>query len=366
MTIGRHDIGPDHPVYIVAELSGNHGGELARALEIVDAAAAAGADAVKVQTYTADSLTLDVDAPPFVVEGGTAWDTRTLHDVYADAAMPWEWQPVLAARARELGLDCFSSPFDDAAVAFLEALDVPAYKIASFELVDIPLIERVARTGKPVIISAGMADRAEIEAAVDAVRRAGGEQVVVLKCTSSYPAPPESMNLRSIPAWADAFGVPVGLSDHSLDVAVPVAAVALGACVVEKHLTLRRSDGGPDAKLPWSRTSSRRWSPQCARPSARSDRWCGKPTTPIVRCVATGARCSQWPTLPRASRSLPRTYGRSVLPTGSHPRACPTCSGAGRTARSRHAAQRRPRRLNRPVCRSLQPTSFASASTTVS
>ena len=249
VTIGRHEIGPGHPVYIVAELSGNHGGELARALEIVDAAAAAGADAVKVQTYTADSLTLDVDAPPFVVEGGTAWDTRTLHDVYADAAMPWEWQPVLAARARELGLDCFSSPFDDAAVTFLEELDVPAYKIASFELVDIPLIERVARTGKPVILSAGMADRSEIEAALAAVRRAGGEQVVVLKCTSSYPAPPESMNLRSIPAWTDAFGVPVGLSDHSLDIAVPVAAVALGACVVEKHLTLRRSDGGPDASF---------------------------------------------------------------------------------------------------------------------
>ncbi len=249
VTIGGHDIGRGHPVYIVAELSGNHGGELARALEIVDAAAAAGADAVKVQTYTADSLTLDVDAPPFVVEGGTAWDTRTLHDVYADAAMPWEWQPALMARARELGLDCFSSPFDDAAVAFLDELDVPAYKIASFELVDIPLIERVAGTGKPVIISAGMADRSEIEAAVDAVRRVGGEQVVVLKCTSSYPAPSESMNLRSIPAWADAFGVPVGLSDHSLEVAVPVAAVALGACVVEKHLTLRRSDGGPDASF---------------------------------------------------------------------------------------------------------------------
>jgi pseudaminic acid synthase len=156
---------------------------------------------------------------------------------------------VLAARARELGLDCFSSPFDDAAVTFLEELDVPAYKIASFELVDIPLIERVARTGKPVILSAGMADRSEIEAALAAVRRAGGEQVVVLKCTSSYPAPPESMNLRSIPAWTDAFGVPVGLSDHSLDIAVPVAAVALGACVVEKHLTLRRSDGGPDASF---------------------------------------------------------------------------------------------------------------------
>ncbi len=245
--IAGREIGPDRPVYVVAELSGNHGGQLARALEIVEAAAEAGADAVKVQTYTADSLTLDIDAPPFVVDGGTAWDSRTLHDVYADAAMPWEWQPAIFDRARELGLDCFSSPFDADAVAFLEGIGVPAYKIASFELVDLPLIERVARTGKPVILSAGMAGRSEIEAALAAIDRAGGDEVVVLKCTSSYPAPPESMNLRSIPAWSDAFGVPVGLSDHSLDVAVPIAAVALGACLIEKHLTMRRSDGGPDA-----------------------------------------------------------------------------------------------------------------------
>ena len=247
LIIGDRRIAPGRPTYIIAELSANHGHSFEQAVRLVHAAKQAGADAVKLQTYTADTLTLRSDRPEFRVVGGTLWDGRTLHDLYGEAYTPWEWQPKLKAVADELGIDLFSTPFDPTAVDFLEGMGVPAYKVASFELVDLPLIEKIARTGKPIIMSTGMATLAEIAEAVDVVRRAGSGQLALLKCNSAYPAPPEEMNLRTIPHLAEAFGVPVGLSDHTLGIAVPVAAVALGACIIEKHFTLSRAEPGPDS-----------------------------------------------------------------------------------------------------------------------
>ena len=245
--INGRRIGPGLPAYVVAELSANHNQDFGQAAKIIEAAKQAGADAVKLQTYTADTLTIASDSEYFRVGGGTLWDGRTLHDLYSEAYTPWEWQPKLKSDADRLGLDLFSTPFDPTAVAFLEEMGVPAHKIASFEIVDLPLIEEVARTGKPVIMSTGMATLGEIEEAVAAARRAGAAQLALLKCTSAYPARPESMNLRSIRHLAEAFGVPVGLSDHTMGVAVPVAAVTLGACIIEKHFTLSRSTPGPDS-----------------------------------------------------------------------------------------------------------------------
>lgn len=245
--IAGRNIGPGRPVYIVAELSANHLGSFERAVRLVEEAHRAGADAVKLQTYTADTLTLDSDRPCFRIEGGSAWDGRTLHDLYSEAAMPWEWQPRLKEMADGLGIDLFSTPFDPSAVDFLLDMDVPAFKVASFELVDLPLLSRVAATGRPLVLSTGMATAEEIDEAVAAVAAAGGEELVLLKCTSAYPAEPETMHLRTIPDLANRFAVPVGLSDHSMDAAVPVAAVALGACFLEKHLTLSRSEPGPDS-----------------------------------------------------------------------------------------------------------------------
>ena len=247
MTIGKRRIGPDEPVYLIAELSANHGQSFEQAVRLVKAAQRAGADAVKLQTYTPDSLTIRSDRPEFLVGGGTPWDGRTLYDLYREAYTPWEWQPKLKALADELGLDLFSTPFDPTAVDFLEQMNVPAYKVASFELVDLPLIERIARTGKPMIMSTGMANLAEIADAVHVARQAGAASIALLKCTSAYPAAPEDMNLRTIPHLAEAFGVPTGLSDHTLGIAVPLAAVALGACIIEKHLTMSRSEPGPDS-----------------------------------------------------------------------------------------------------------------------
>jgi pseudaminic acid synthase len=247
LTINGRTIGPGRPMYVVAELSANHGGDFARALALVEAAHEAGADAVKLQTYTADTLTLDSDHPAFRVGGGTLWDGRRLYDLYAEAHTPWEWQPKLKARADELGIDLFSSPFDATAVDFLEKMGVPAHKIASFEIVDLDLIRRAAATGKPVILSTGMASLDEIGEAVHTARAGGGGGVALLKCTSAYPAPFDEMNLRAIPRLAEMFDVPVGLSDHTLGLAVPVAAVALGACILEKHLTLSRKVPGPDS-----------------------------------------------------------------------------------------------------------------------
>ncbi len=239
-------IGPGSPCYVIAEMSGNHNQDFGRAVRLMEEAARAGVDAVKLQTYTADTITLDCDAEPFVIKG-TIWEGRRLHELYREAHTPWEWQPKLKAVADGLGIHCFSSPFDATAVDFLEAMDVPAYKVASFELVDLPLIRRIAATGKPVIMSTGMASLAEIDEAVRAFRDAGGRELALLKCTSAYPAPADEANLRTIPNLSECFGVPAGLSDHTPGWALPVAAVALGACVVEKHLTLARSDGGPDA-----------------------------------------------------------------------------------------------------------------------
>jgi len=244
--IAGRPIGDGHPPYIIAELSGNHNGVLDRALALVDAAADAGADAVKLQTYTADTITIDVDRPEFRIQGGL-WDGRSLHELYREASTPWDWHGALFERARARGLHVFSSPFDPTAVAFLETLGVPAYKIASFEINDTPLIRLVGEQGKPVIISTGVASLGEIEAALRAARAGGADGVALLHCVSAYPAAVEDMHLRTIGALAAAFGVPVGLSDHSPGSTVAVTAVALGACIIEKHLTLARADGGPDA-----------------------------------------------------------------------------------------------------------------------
>ena len=245
--IGTRLVGPGAPCYIIAELSANHQQSFDMASQIVRAAKEAGADAVKLQTYTADTLTIDCDNDYFRIGSGSLWEGRNLYSLYQEAYTPWEWQPRLKELANQLGLDCFSTPFDFSAVDFLEQMNVPAHKIASFELVDLPLIRRVALTKKPVIMSTGMADLSEIKEAVRTFREGGGEELVLLKCNSGYPAPPEDMNLRTIPHLAEAFGVPAGLSDHTLGTAVPIAAIALGACVIEKHLTLSRNSPGPDS-----------------------------------------------------------------------------------------------------------------------
>ncbi len=244
--IAGREIGAGQPTYVIAEMSANHGHDYNHAVRILEAAAAAGADAIKLQTYTADTLTIACDNEFFRIRG-TQWDGRSLHDLYREAFTPWEWHAPLKEIAATLGLHFFSTPFDASSVDFLERLDVPAYKIASFELIDVPLLREVARRGKPVIASTGMATFAEIEEAVTTIRGGGATEIALLKCTSGYPARPEEMNLRTIPHLASAFAVPVGLSDHTLGTSVPVAAVALGASIVEKHLTLSRSAGGPDS-----------------------------------------------------------------------------------------------------------------------
>src|SRR5580704_4165794 len=247
MEIGKRRIGPGNPVYCIAEVSANHNQDFAQAIRIIEAAKDAGADAVKLQTYTPDTMTIASNRKEFRIGGGTLWDGRTLHDLYAEAYMPWEWQPRLKKVAGELGMDLLSSAFDSTAVNFLEEMGVPAHKVASFELVDIALIQRMARTGKPLIMSTGMATVEEIEEGLQSAREAGATQIALLKCTSAYPARPDEMNLLTIPEMARRFGVPVGLSDHTMGIAAPVVAVALGACIIEKHLTLSRSTPGPDS-----------------------------------------------------------------------------------------------------------------------
>ena len=236
-------------VFMVAELSANHGGSLEVCLETVRAAARAGADAIKVQTYTADTITLDSDADCFRINHGTLWDGTTLHALYTEAQMPWDWHAPIQAEAERNGLIFFSSPFDFTAVDYLDALGVPIFKIASFEIADIPLIEYAAAKGKPLILSTGIAGLAEIEEAVAACRRAGNDQITLLACTSAYPADPAAANLLTLPLLAQTFGVRVGLSDHTIDDVVAIAAVALGARVVEKHFILDRALGGPDASF---------------------------------------------------------------------------------------------------------------------
>ncbi len=235
--------------FIVAELSGNHNGDIRRALRIIDAAADAGADAIKLQTYTADTITIDSDAPEFVVRKNSAWKGKTLYELYQEASTPWEWHRRLFAHAKKRGLVCFSTPFDVTAVDFLEILRAPLYKVASFEVVDIPLLERIGRTRKPVIMSRGMATIPELELAVRTLRRFGTKDLTLLQCVSAYPAKPEDMHLSTIPDLRKRFKLNVGLSDHTLTNESAVAAVALGATVVEKHLTLRRADGGLDSSF---------------------------------------------------------------------------------------------------------------------
>lgn len=234
-----------HKTYIIAETSANHNGSIERAENIIKAAADAGADTIKLQTYTADTITIPCENECFRIQG-TLWEGRTLHDLYQEAYTPWEWTPRLMACAKDLGLDCFSTPFDTTAVDFLEKCGVTKYKIASFELVDIPLIKKIAQTKKPVLMSTGMGALAEIDEAVRTLRKNGTTDLTLLKCTSSYPAPVEEANLLTIPHMAQAFNCPVGLSDHTMGSAVAVAAVALGATIIEKHFTLARADGGPD------------------------------------------------------------------------------------------------------------------------
>lgn len=246
MNIGNRVIGPGHPTYVIAEMSANHGQKFEQAVAILRAAKDAGADAVKLQTYTPDTITIACDRQEFLIKG-TPWVGRNLHDLYREAYTPWEWQPRLREIALDLGIELFSSPFDASAIEFLEAMQVPAYKLASFELIDIALIRGMARTGKPLIMSTGMATLEEVEEAVLTARDAGAQQIALLKCTSAYPSPPEEMNLRTIPEMSRRFQVPVGLSDHTMGDTIPVAAVALGACIIEKHITLSRSNPGPDS-----------------------------------------------------------------------------------------------------------------------
>ncbi|MEJ7620289.1 MAG: pseudaminic acid synthase [Aquificaceae bacterium] len=245
--IGGRRIGEGEPVFVVAELSANHLQDLDLALKTIEAIKESGADAVKLQTYTPDTITLNVKNEHFMIKEGTLWDGQYLYDLYKKAYTPWEWHEKLFNFARELGLVCFSSPFDKTAVDFLEELGTPAYKVASFEIVDIPLIEYIASKGKPIIISTGIATLSDIEEAINACKRVGNEQIILLKCVSEYPTPYEDANLRTIPNMRETFGVLVGLSDHTLGIAVPIASVALGAVMVEKHFILDRSLGGPDS-----------------------------------------------------------------------------------------------------------------------
>lgn len=238
-------IGRNQPPYIIAEMSANHDGRLETALKIVEAAKAAGADAIKLQTYRPDTITLDCDSAEFRIEGGL-WDGRTLYELYQEAHMPWEWHTPLFERARDLGLTIFSSPFDTTAIDFLEDLGAPAYKIASFEAIDLPLIKYAASTGKPLIISTGIANAEEIEEAIDAARSGGCKELAILHCVSGYPAPASDYNLLTVADMAQRYNLVIGLSDHTLDNATAIAAVALGAAIVEKHFTLDRSGGGPD------------------------------------------------------------------------------------------------------------------------
>ncbi|HVY97966.1 MAG TPA: pseudaminic acid synthase [Dongiaceae bacterium] len=246
ITIAGREIGPDRPPYVIAELSANHNGSLDRAIAIMDAAKAAGADAVKLQTYRADTITIDHDGPEFMLHEGL-WAGRRLYELYEDAAMPWDWHKPLFDHARKIGITVFSSPFDATAIDLLQSLGTPAFKVASLEMADLPLIKRMAATGKPLIMSTGASELSDIADAVAAARAGGCTEIMLLQCTSGYPTPPADSNLKTIANLGETFDCVVGLSDHTMGTAVPVAAVALGACAIEKHFTLRRADGGVDS-----------------------------------------------------------------------------------------------------------------------
>lgn len=245
--IGTRTISETSPVFVVAEMSGNHNQDYGRAIELIHAAGEAGADAVKLQTYTADTMTIDCDDPAFRIHEGTIWDGQTLHQLYSEAYTPWEWQSRLMEEANKLGMECFSAPFDFSSVDFLENLNVPAYKIASYEINDIPLIRKVAKLHKPVILSTGVAYPEDIERAFSTCREEGNEDVILLKCVSAYPTPYEAVNLRVIPTLAKTYDCLTGISDHTMGTIVSAGSVAMGVKMVEKHLTLRRADGGPDS-----------------------------------------------------------------------------------------------------------------------
>jgi pseudaminic acid synthase len=294
--IGRRIIGEGQPVYIVAELSANHKQDFDQAVRMIHAAKNAGVDAIKLQTYTADTITIQSDRECFRIGGGTLWDGRTLYDLYREAYTPWEWQPKLKVLANELEMDLFSSAFDASAVDFLEQMNVPLHKLASPELVDIPLVQKMARTGKPLILSTGMATVEEIEEALNAARAAGAAQLALLRCTSAYPADAEEMNLRSIPDLGERFGLPVGLSDHTPGIAVSVAAVALGAVLIEKHLTISRAAGGPDSAF-----------------SLEPDEF--KSLVEAVRSAEKSLGTVHYGVSPREARTLP--YRRSLFVVGA-------------------------------------------------
>ncbi len=249
VTIAGREIGQGRPAYVIAEISANHNGSVSEALELISQAKACGADAVKIQTYTPDTMTIECDNEYFRIGEGTIWQGKNLHQLYQEAHTPWEWHPALFEHARKTGITLFSTPFDETSVDFLEGLGSPAYKIASFELVHLPLIQRIARTGRPLIMSTGMGSLLEIAEAVGAAREAGCRELALLKCTSAYPAPPTEANLRRIPHMAEAFGVPVGLSDHTMGSVVAVASVCLGGCIIEKHFTRSRAVPGPDTEF---------------------------------------------------------------------------------------------------------------------
>lgn len=248
ISINGRKIGPGYPPYIIGEMSGNHNGDINRAFELLQAAKDAGVDAVKIQTYTADTLTLDHDGDDFLIKTGP-WEGRKLYELYEEAHTPWAWHAALFEKARELGLTLFSTPFDETAVDFLEDLKAPAHKVASFEMMDPVLLRKVAKTGKPLIISTGMSNLQDIEFAIGTVRKAGAKDIVLLHCVSGYPSDPKESNIKTIPHLSETFDVLTGLSDHTHGTAVPVASIALGAHVIEKHYTLRRADGGPDSSF---------------------------------------------------------------------------------------------------------------------
>jgi pseudaminic acid synthase len=266
MKIDGREISTATRPYLIAEMSGNHNNSLDRAFEIVDAAAASGADAIKLQTYTAETMTLNISSPDFMItDPASLWNGRQLYDLYDEAHTPWDWHGPIMERAASHGMHCFSSPFDATAVDFLQSLNAPAYKIASFEMVDLPLIRRVAATGKPMIISTGMGNVSEIGEAVAAARAGGAKDIVLLKCTSTYPATPENSNLNTIPNLRATFDCDVGLSDHTMGSGVPVASVALGACIIEKHFTLARADGGVDSAFSMEPHEFRMMREECDR-----------------------------------------------------------------------------------------------------